>query len=164
MKPEIVKGKDLSKKEFESSVKVKYGLKAEYSYDSGYAISKYLKGLKEGKILGVKCHKCHRILVPPRSFCELCFIPIAEWIELKDTGTVNTFSISYVSADVTRLKDPEFPAVIEIDGASPGIGIMHMLGEVKQKDIKIGMKVKARWKPEKERIGAITDIKYFKPL
>jgi len=55
------------------------------------------------------------------------------------------------------------PAVIEIDGASKGMGIMHLLGEVKPEDIKIGMKVKAVWKPESERTGSITDIEYFKP-
>jgi uncharacterized OB-fold protein len=27
-----------------------------------------------------------------------------------------------------------------------------------------GMKVKAVWKPAEERTGAITDIKYFKPI
>jgi len=30
--------------------------------------------------------------------------------------------------------------------------------------VKFGMKVKAVWKPKEERVGAITDIKYFKPL
>jgi uncharacterized OB-fold protein len=40
---------------------------------------------------------------------------------------------------------------------------MHLLGEVDPKDIKIGMKVKAVWKDPKDRTGAITDIKYWKP-
>jgi uncharacterized OB-fold protein len=54
--------------------------------------------------------------------------------------------------------------VIDIDGASKGIGIMHLLGEVKPEEVKIGMRVKAVWKPAAERQGAITDIAYFKPL
>jgi uncharacterized OB-fold protein len=54
--------------------------------------------------------------------------------------------------------------VIEIDGASPGMGILHLLDEVDPDDIFIGMKVRAVWRPEEERSGAITDIKYFKPL
>ena len=53
---------------------------------------------------------------------------------------------------------------LDIDGASPLHGILHKLGEVKPEDVKIGMKVKAVWKPAKEREGAITDIKYFKPI
>ncbi len=54
--------------------------------------------------------------------------------------------------------------VISIDGASEKMGFMHYLGEVEEKDLAIGMKVKAVWKPAKEREGAITDIRYFKPV
>ena len=54
--------------------------------------------------------------------------------------------------------------VIEIDGASKGMGIMHMLSDVDPEDIRVGMKVKAVWKDPKDRTGAITDILYFKPL
>jgi probable rRNA maturation factor len=42
-------------------------------------------------------------------------------------------------------------------------GILHLLGEVEPKDVEIGMKVEAVWKPAKEREGAITDIRYFRP-
>ncbi len=164
MEPKNVKGTPLTREEFKKALKVEYKPFAKYAYDAGYAVGRFLDGLKEGKILGVKCRKCGRILVPPRSFCELCFVPIQEWVELKDTGTVNTFALSYVAMDVTRLKEPEIPAVIEIDGASPGIGILHKLGEVDPKEVKVGMKVKAVWKPEEEREGAITDILYFKPI
>jgi hypothetical protein len=61
------------------------------------------------------------------------------------------------------LDEPELPAVIEIDGASPGIGFMHKLGEVAPDDISIGMTVEAVWKPEEDRQGSILDIRYFRP-
>jgi uncharacterized OB-fold protein len=101
--------------------------------------------------------------VPPRVFCEWCFHPMDEWVELEDHGVVNTFSITYVRWDMVRVEQPLIPAVIEIAGASKGMGILHLLGEVDPKAVKIGMKVKAVWKPVKERSGAITDIRYFKP-
>ena len=63
-----------------------------------------------------------------------------------------------------RIKEPEIPAVINIDGASPLHGIMHMLGEVDPKQVKIGMRVQAVWKPAEDRQGSINDILYFKPL
>ena len=137
-----------------------------YAWDDGVAIGRYLAELKEGKIIGRACHKCRRIMIPPRMFCELCFKPSDEWVELKDTGTINTFSIVHVNWDASRRKKgepPLIPAVIEIDGASKGMGIMHMIGEADPKDVKIGMKVKAVWKAKEEREGAITDILYFKP-
>jgi uncharacterized OB-fold protein len=87
-----------------------------------------------------------------------------EYLPLADFGTVNTFSLCYVTWDVQRIKEPEIPAVIEIDGASPLHGIMHKLGEVNPGDVAIGMRVQAVWKPAEQRQGAVTDIDYFKPI
>ncbi|HID63721.1 MAG TPA: Zn-ribbon domain-containing OB-fold protein [Anaerolineae bacterium] len=137
--------------------------RAEYAWDAGVAIGRYLAELKEGRIIGIRCRHCRRTVVPPRTVCEWCFEPMSEWVYLQDTGVVNTFSLCYVTWDMVRIKEPLIPAVIEIDGASPGMGILHLLGEVDPKEVKIGMRVKAVWKPAEEREGAITDIKYFKP-
>ncbi|MBE8540316.1 OB-fold domain-containing protein [Geoglobus acetivorans] len=135
-----------------------------YQFTAGQAISKFLNGLKEGKILATKCNKCRRVMVPPRMFCELCYRPIDEWVELEDTGTVETFSISYIDPDARPLDEPEIVAVISIDGASPKMGILHKLGEIEPDSVYIGMKVKAVWKPPEEREGMITDILYWKPI
>jgi uncharacterized OB-fold protein len=43
-------------------------------------------------------------------------------------------------------------------------GFMHYFGDMKPEELYIGMKVQAVWKPENERVGAITDIIHFKPL
>ena len=142
--------------------------KARYKYAAGVAISRFLEELKNGKIIGRKCRKCGRILVPPRMYCEWCFRPTDEWVYVKDTGRVVTAVISYIAADRARLEKPEIIAVIELDGASPGMGILHKLGEVDPEDVKnmkvFGMRVKAVWKPPEEREGSITDILYFRPL
>ncbi len=139
-------------------------LQAFYAWDTGIAIGKYLASLKRGVILGSFCRSCRKTVVPPRIMCEWCFRPMTRYVPLKDTGTINTFSICYITWDVQRLEEPEIPAVIEIDGASSMHGIMHKIGEVDPKDVFIGMRVKAVWKPPEQRQGAITDILYFKPL
>ena len=139
-------------------------MNGQYAWDTGIGIGTYLGGLKEGKLLGSHCSTCRKVVVPPRTVCSWCFRPMDSFVELDDTGTVNTFSLCYVTWDVKRITDPELPAVIEIDGASPGHGIMHKLGEVDPEAIYIGMRVKAVWKPPEEREGSVTDILYFKPL
>lgn len=139
-------------------------LVGEYAWDTGIAISQYLNAFKEGSILGSHCSTCRKNVVPPRTVCEWCFRPMDEYIRLEDTGTVNTFSLCYVTWDVQRLKQPEIPAVIEIDGASPLHGIMHMLGDIDPSEVHIGMRVKAVWKPRDERQGSVTDILYFAPM
>ncbi len=137
---------------------------ARYAWDAGVAIGRYLRELKEGRLIGVQCNHCHRTVIPPRIFCEWCFRPMDEWVYLPDTGTVNTFSLCYVTWDMRELSEPEIPAVIDIDGTRPSVGIMHLLGEVDPQAVKIGMKVQAVWKPAEERTGSILDIKYFRPV
>jgi len=136
---------------------------AQYAWDAGIAIGRYLVELKEGRLIGVRCRQCNRTVIPPRNFCEWCFRPMDDWVYLPDTGTVNTFSLCYVTWDMRRIKEPEIPAVIDIDGTTPAVGILHLLGEVAPKEVRIGMKVQAVWKPAEEREGSIRDIKYFKP-
>ncbi|MEO0094175.1 MAG: Zn-ribbon domain-containing OB-fold protein [candidate division WOR-3 bacterium] len=159
-------GTGLSSQDFKQKkiLTEKWTANAKYGWDCGIAIGRYLSELKNGRIIGIKCHKCNRIVVPPRIFCEWCFKPMDEWVYLKDTGTVNTFSLCYVAWNMERLTEPQIPAVIEIDGASPGMGIMHLISEIDPKKVTRGMKVKAVWRPENERTGAITDIKYWKPV
>lgn len=135
-----------------------------YTWSAGVAIGTYLEGLRKGQLLGVRCRSCKRTMVPPRMFCEECFKTVDEFVPVQDTGTVNTFALCYIKTDASRQKRPQIPAVIEIDGASKGMGILHLLGEVRPADVKIGMKVKAVWKPARERKGDITDIRYFKPM
>jgi len=134
-----------------------------WAWDTGVGYGRYFAELKEGRIIGTRCHKCRRVLLPARAFCEWCFRPVDEWVYLGDTGTVNTFSIAYTDWIARRITEPRISGLIEIDG-SGGVGIMHILGEVDPKKVKIGMRVKAVWKPKGKREGAITDIKYWKPL
>jgi uncharacterized OB-fold protein len=139
-------------------------LNAVYAWDTGIAIGHFLGGLKAGIILGTYCANCRKTVTPPRIFCEWCFRPMQGFVQLSDTGIVNTFSICYVTWDVKRISEPEIPAVIEIDGASPGHGFLHKIGEVSPAEVQIGMRVQAVWKPPEERCGSITDILYFRKI
>jgi uncharacterized OB-fold protein len=135
-----------------------------FGWDTGIAIGQYLSALKDGNIIGAYCKTCRKTVIPPRTVCEWCYRPMDAFVPLKDTGVVNTFSLCYVTWDVKRIKQPEIPAVINIDGATALHGIMHKLGEVDPENVKIGMRVEAVWKPVEEREGSITDILYFRPI
>jgi len=134
-----------------------------YAWDTGVAVGRFLSELKNGRIIGRRCHRCQRVLVPPRMFCERCFRPTDAWQYVEDSGTINTYSESHIRWDASRTEEPILVAVIEIDGASRG-GLLHYLGEVRAEDLHIGMKVKAVWKPAEERQGSILDIRYFRPF
>jgi uncharacterized OB-fold protein len=138
-----------------------------YSWSAGEAIARFLTGLRDGELWGRRCTGCGRTMVPPRMYCEMCFRPTDEWVRLQDAGKVVTYSVSYVNADASRRREGEEPivvAVVEIEGASPMMGMLHVLGDVSLEELAIGMRVKAVWKPPGERRGAITDIRYFRPI
>jgi len=138
--------------------------KAEYAWDAGIAMGRFLEELRRGRLVGRRCNSCHRVLFPPRMFCEQCFRPTGDWVPLAETGTVITYSLVHVRWDMVRLDQPLVPAVVAIDGASAGMGILHLLGEANPESVKIGLRVQAVWKKPEEREGAITDIRYFKPI
>jgi uncharacterized OB-fold protein len=144
----------------------RYETDLRYSWSSGQAISRFLGGLREGELWGRKCRGCGRTMIPPRMYCEICFRRTDVWVRLSDTGKVVTYSVSHVNADASRRKDEEpiLVGVVEIDGASPMMGMLHLLGEISPDRLAVGMKVKAVWKPKETRKGAITDIRYFRPF
>ena len=160
--PTITPGQSLSEAEFRGAVgAVEDAVGAEYAWDAGVGIGRFLDGLEAGEIFGRACRRCERVLVPPRMFCERCFRATDGWVQVEDTGVVETFSICHVRWDMQPLDPPEIPAVIAIDGSDGGF--LHKLGEVAAEDVSIGMAVEAVWRPEEERTGSILDIAYFRP-
>jgi len=152
----------LSDAEFRSATgAVDDAIGAEYEWDAGVAVGRFLDGLRAGRIMGRECRNCRRVLVPPRMFCERCFRGTDAWVQVENTGVVQTFSICHVSWDMRPLEEPQLPAVIAIDGSDGGF--LHMLGEVAPEDARVGMAVEAVWKPVAERVGSILDIAHFKP-
>ncbi|MBN1944976.1 MAG: thiolase domain-containing protein [Bradymonadales bacterium] len=165
MKPEDLPGTAL--KDVADVPYVEYEPDLRYAWDNGVALTTYLDGLKKGKIRGSYCNTCGRLMIPARSFCEICNLQaVHDYYDLPDTGTVQTYTISHVDWDSSRLPDGQIKifAVIAIDGATEPHGLVHLLDEVKPEQVTFGMRVKAVWKPEEERTGSVTDILYFRPL
>ncbi len=137
---------------------------AKYAWSAGEAMSRFLEELQNGRLIARTCRSCDRVLFPPRMFCEECFRPTDEWRIIRDTGTIETFSISYLDTDARRITEPILVGVVSLDGASPKMGMMHYFGEMTKDEIRIGMRVRAAWKPAEERRGSVLDIRYFRPL
>lgn len=138
-----------------------------YAWDNGFAISTYLDGLKKGKIRGSFDARTNRMMVPARPFSEIADLaPVTNYFNIPDTGVVKTFTISHVNWDSSPLPKGKVNifAVIALDGIVEDMGLVHKLGDIDPKKVKIGMKVKAVWKSESKRTGDILDIKYFAPL
>ena len=123
----------------------------------------------EGKILGTLCPSCARTLVPPRSFCERCFVPCTEWREVGPEGTVVTFTVSFRKTPGLTREPPFMIALIRLDGA--GTNLIHLVDgcdltapKALLERVRVGLRVRAVFRPAEERTGHILDIQSFMAL
>ena len=140
---------------------IKGEIQINYNWSVGKAGERFFTELKDSKrIMGARCRKCSRVLVPPRIFCEECFVDDMEWVEVEPRGTLVTFGDCYFSTDGKRLKEPWILGIVKLNGSDGGL--IHFIGEAKAEDLKIGMPMEAIFKEERD--GNILDIKYFRPV
>jgi len=132
-----------------------------YKWSAGLAGSRFFEELCDNKrIMGTKCSKCGRVMIPPRIFCEECFVDTDEWVEVSSRGKLVTFGDCYLSTDGKKLDKPWMLGIIRLDGADGGL--VHYIGEAKPDELKIGMRMEAVFKEKRE--GNILDIMYFRPV
>jgi len=131
-----------------------------YNWALGKAGERFFSELRDNKkIMGSRCRKCDRIMVPPRIFCEECFIEDTEWVEVEPRGTLVTFGDSFFSTDGKRLKEPWMLGIVRLHGSNGGL--IHFINEARAEDLEIGMPMEIVF--NKKRKGDILDILYFRP-
>ena len=130
-------------------------------YAAGAVGSRFLIQLRDKKkILGTRCPTCNRVYVPARSICKDCLGQLKQWVEVSDKGTLLTYTICNEPNSMQPAETPLAYGIIQLDGADTGF--VHMLGEVEPEQLRIGMRVQAVFREERE--ASILDIRYFRPL
>lgn len=119
----------------------------------------FLNKLKEKKLVGLQCSSCNQVFVPPRLVCGQCMVKPDRWVDIRETGQVASFTVSY-------LKDPETGEVLERpmtlvrpDDADTVL-LSQLSPEVDFKDTYIGMPLKIHWK-EDEITEGLGNIEYY---
>jgi len=133
----------------------------DYEYVASPEESAFGRGLKEGRILAQACPTCHKVYVPPRGACPVDGVPTSEPHELPDTGIVTTFCIVNVPYLGQKITPPYVSAYVLLDGAD--IAFLHLVLGTEASDVRMGMRVKAVWKPEAERTYSLENISHFEP-
>ncbi|WP_193605391.1 Zn-ribbon domain-containing OB-fold protein [Nocardioides dongkuii] len=133
----------------------------DYLYAASPEESAFYRGLAEGRILGQRCPACGKVYVPPRSACPVDGVATTEEVELSETGTVTTFCIVNVPFLGQRIKPPYVSAYVLLDGAD--IAVLHLILDIPADEVRMGMRVKAVWKPREEWGTTIENISHFSP-
>jgi uncharacterized OB-fold protein len=132
-----------------------------YRHTASLEESRYLRGLAEGRLLGQRCPECRKVYIPPRGACPTDGVPTQEEVELPDTGTVTTFCIVNVPFLGQRITPPYVSAYVLLDGAD--IPLMHLVLGCAADEVRMGMRVKAQWRPREEWSSTLGNIDHFRP-
>lgn len=131
-----------------------------YHWWAGDTASKFFIALRdEKKILGARCDYCSMTFVPPRKTCPRCGAAEMKWADVAACGTVLAYTVVRRQMAAMPKKTPVVYALIKLDGAETGM--LHMIDGVHSEYVKIGMRVRAQFAPERK--GHIFDIEYFRP-
>jgi hypothetical protein len=123
--------------------------------------TRYLQGLKEGRLLGQRCPQCRKVYIPPRGACPVDGVPTEEEVELPDRGTVTTFCIVNVPFLGQKIQPPYVAAYVLLDGAD--IAFLHLILDLPAEDVRMGLRVEAVWKPREEWEHGLHNITHFRP-
>ncbi len=133
----------------------------DYDYAASPEESLFYRGLNEGRIMGQRCPTCQKVYVPPRSACPSDGTPTEEEVELSQTGTITTFCIVNVPFLGQKITPPYVSAYVLLDGAD--IAVLHLILGVPAEEVRMGMRVKAVWKPKDEWAYSLENIDHFAP-
>lgn len=123
-------------------------------------LSRFYTELKENaRIMGTRCPRCDSLYVWPRSWCPDCYCD-CEWVEVEGKGELTVFSRVEVSLSEIKRDVPFYQGGVLLDGAR--YAIVVILKPERFEDLRVGMRVKARFLPPEERTGRTRDL-YFVP-
>lgn len=123
--------------------------------------STYLRALQQGVLLGARCGEDGKVYFPPREADPATGRELDQFVQLPDTGIVTTFAIINIPFAGQRIKPPYVVAYILLDGAD--IPFLHLLTGIDAADVRMGMRVKAVWKPREQWDLGIDNIEHFTP-
>ncbi len=105
--------------------------------------SEFFRALGKKKLMGSKCRKCGYTYATPRGHCMMCGSE-TDWYELPNEGRVHTYTTCYFGSEKFLPETPFNLIMVEFDGVD-SLFMARLIG-ADQEDIKIGMKVKARFR------------------
>lgn len=135
-----------------------YVLEYPYHRSVGPVLGRFLGGLKERRIFGVRAPDgC--VIVPAVEYDPATGAALEELVEVASAGAVTTWTWIAQPRKNHPLQRPFAFALILLDGASTPM--LHCVDAGDAGAMRTGMRVRAVWRAETE--GSITDIASFVP-
>ena len=118
----------------------------------------FLEKLKQKKLVGLQCSSCNRIFFPPRLICGKCLVKPDRWVDLRETGKVVSYTVTYLK-DTETGEVLERPIVcVQLDGADTSYPA-QLDPDIEFRDTYIGMPIKVHWAEDVQ--GGLMDLEYY---
>ena len=127
-----------------------------YQYTAGVAGERFLRGLREGRILASECTNCGKKFIPPKVYCVECYREIRGFKQVGPEGVVAALTESRVGFEGKRLAETKTFAFIVFKGVTGGL--IHFASG---NELEIGSKVVPKFRAPTRRQGTILDIEGF---
>ncbi|HDP80581.1 MAG TPA: hypothetical protein ENN21_07050 [Spirochaetes bacterium] len=148
---------------------LKKTISVDQKFSTGPVMGKFLKSLRNKKILANRCPVCGRLHLPAREVCAICRVRNGEWVEVGPKGQVRNIEyVYYSSPDPLTGETRETPygmINVLLDGCTGNDTFAHLIRRDQMDRIecgwnkKSGTRVRPIW--NQKRVGSINDIKYF---
>jgi uncharacterized OB-fold protein len=109
------------------------------SFTSEAKASAFVDYLEEGKVMTTRCRQCGGTFFPPKADCPKCLSDDVEWIEIKGTGKLATYTIVNYGPSGFEDDAPYALAIVDFDG----LRVFGRLSKnIAEADMAVGMELK----------------------
>jgi uncharacterized OB-fold protein len=148
-----------SEKQKDTVLTAQHVLEFPYTRSVGPVVGRFLAGLRDGKIQGLRT-PAGRVVVPPMEYDPATGAPVTgDFVDVGPGGVVSTWSWVVAPRKQQPLARPFAWALVRLDGADTLL--LHAVDAGEPQAMKTGMRVRPRWR--QQRVGMITDIECFEP-
>lgn len=129
-----------------------------YTRSTGPVVGRFLTGLRDRKIYGIRASD-GRVIVPPMEYDPQTAAALEEFVEVGQQGEIVSWCWVRQPRAAHPLREPFAWAMIRLDGAD--VAMIHCVAAAAEEDLATGARVRAVWADETR--GFITDIRCFEP-
>ena len=130
-----------------------------YTRSTGPVVGRFLTGLRDRKILGIRASD-GRVVVPPMEYDPDTAAELSEFVEVGQQGEIVSFAWVKHPREAHPMDKPFAWAMVKLDGAD--VPMIHCVAADAEADVSTGARLQAVWADETK--GFITDIRCFELL
>jgi uncharacterized OB-fold protein len=127
-----------------------------YTRSTGPVVGRFLTGLRERKIFGIRASD-GRIIVPPMEYDPQTAAALEEFVEVGQQGEIVSWCWVAQPLASHPMDKPFAWAMIRLDGAD--VPMIHCVAAAAESDLSTGARVQVVWADATR--GFITDIRFF---